>query len=183
MQTPSFHLEKGACFSTKAALKNALNVHAANNGYEYTIKANNKCTFIAICASHSDDTTDKSTDNICQFRLYAKGEQGLECIVRGWCPNHVCPGKRYQTRTAFGGDWVASMVKNKIKYNRNYPPTQIITDIRVEYGATITYDTAWKARKICRSKINESFSSSYATLPFYFEELRKGNKGSTVITS
>ena len=115
------------------------------------------------------------------FRLYAKGTEGLDYVVNGWKTRHTCSGRQYRQKTSFGSEWVASMIEEKVNFNQNYTPKQIAIDMRLQYGANISYRIAWSAREKCKSKINGCSLMSYAMLPDYLEELKNSNDGSNII--
>ena len=56
-------------------------------------------------------------------------------------------------------------------------PKDIVANIRKQYDIQISYDKAWRARKLVLGSIKESLEESYNTLPSYCYVLEQKNLG------
>lgn len=82
-------------------------------------------------------------------------------------------------------DWIVNLIEERLRYNVNYKPKDILEDIQKQYGITIPYKQAWRAKERGLTAIYGSFEESYCLLPAYCEQLKKYNPGSiaNVLTS
>lgn len=141
----------GKTFGNKLALKNALKTDAAFRGYSFHVRTTNKTRFSATCARKQGDRAESAA---CPFRIHAVGFHNGLFEVRGWTPHHSCGAGVDPKRTVHGAEWVSSKVGCKIERMHEYEPKQIMADIERDFGVSIKYSTAWRAREICRKRIN-----------------------------
>ncbi|XP_020424539.1 uncharacterized protein LOC109950380 [Prunus persica] len=73
---------------------------------------------------------------------------------------------------------VATSLKRKLKDCRTiYTPSDIMRDVKHNFGCTIHYSKAWKARELALLSIRGSAEEAYYILPAYCYELERMNPG------
>ncbi|KAL6289246.1 hypothetical protein ACE6H2_006756 [Prunus campanulata] len=73
---------------------------------------------------------------------------------------------------------VATSLKRKLKDCRTiYRPSDIMRDVKHNFGLTIHYSKAWKARELALMSIRGSAEEAYYILPAYCYELERMNPG------
>ncbi|XP_034197459.1 uncharacterized protein LOC117612938 [Prunus dulcis] len=71
-----------------------------------------------------------------------------------------------------------NLVKRKLKDSRTiYTPSDIIRDVKQNFGVTINYCKAWRSRELALMSIRGSVEEAYSLLPAYCHELERVNSG------
>ena len=73
------------------------------------------------------------------------------------------------------------ILQDKISEKPRYSPTDIVFNIRREFGVIISYSKAYHAKEWALQNINGSHEDAYAQLPQYCEDILKTNPSSTAI--
>lgn len=92
--------------------------------------------------------------------------------------SHTCSkpmmGLSYRQATI---ELIATFMKEHLRLHNNYTPKEILSDFELEFGFTISYRKAWKARERAMLDVRGSCEESFAILPDYCQELRGSSPG------
>ncbi|VVA37611.1 PREDICTED: FAR1-RELATED, partial [Prunus dulcis] len=98
----------------------------------------------------------------------------VRCTTVHECDLRFVSDKHRQATAAL----VASSLKRKLKDCRTiYTPSDIMRDVKHNFGCTIHYSKAWKARELALLSIRGSAEEAYYILPAYCYELERMNPG------
>ncbi|CAA0807405.1 Unknown protein, partial [Striga hermonthica] len=132
------------------------------------IKSTDLVRYIAKCA----------VDN-CSWRVRAVNLPNSSTFaIRSLDPTHTCGKKAHACHHQASINWIVSFIGQNLRENMNYKPKDILQDVYKEYGITIPYKQAWRARERGLQDIYGSSEEGYYFLPAYCEQIRKTNPGS-----
>ncbi|XP_019452289.1 PREDICTED: uncharacterized protein LOC109354328 [Lupinus angustifolius] len=115
----------------------------------------------------------------CPWRIHASRLSTTQLIcIKKMDSTHTCDGASRPTGHQANRNWVADMIKEKLKVFPNYKPKDIVNDIREEYGVEINYFQAWRGKEIAKEQLQGSYKEAYGLLPFFCENLMEANPGS-----
>ncbi|XP_038972954.1 uncharacterized protein LOC120105004 [Phoenix dactylifera] len=93
--------------------------------------------------------------------------------------NHTCGGgMQVQSHPKASKCWVPNIVKNKLQDMPLYKPTDIVKDIRREYGVQLPYHQAWHGKELAMKEIYGDRSLSYDRIRWYCDAIVQTNPGS-----
>lgn len=75
-------------------------------------------------------------------------------------------------------DWIVDFIEERLRDNVNYKPKDILQDIHKQYGITIPYKQAWRAKERGLAAIYGSSEEGYCLLPAYCNHIKRTNPGS-----
>ncbi|KAF6165474.1 hypothetical protein GIB67_028033 [Kingdonia uniflora] len=111
-----------------------------------------------------------------------RNNDGHTMVLRHGNFQHSCEGKLGADNTLCNAPWVAREVEALVRDVRAMTPKSIKTRMKTQYGAEISYWTAWNARQICMESIVGSYDQGYHDLPSLCVEILKSNPGSIART-
>ncbi|CAL2239003.1 unnamed protein product [Prunus armeniaca] len=161
-------IQVGQIFSSKGALLTELRLTALRGHFEFKVQFSCTKRLLVVCCQHP-----------CPWRVRASriGEYNFmivrctavhECDLRFVNDNH-----RQATVTL-----VATSFKRKLKESWTiYTPSDIMRDVKHNFGLTIHYSKAWKARELALLSIRGSAEEAYYILLAYCYELKHMNPG------
>ncbi|XP_034203776.1 uncharacterized protein LOC117618293 [Prunus dulcis] len=158
----------GQIFSSKKALLTELRLTALRGHFEFKVQFSCTKRLLVVCCQRP-----------CPWRVRASriGEYSfmiVRCTTVHECDLRFVSDKHRQATTAL----VASSLKRKLKDCRTiYTPSDIMRDVKHNFGCTIHYSKAWKARELALLSIRGSTEEAYYILPAYCYELERMNPG------
>ncbi|XP_034198149.1 uncharacterized protein LOC117613671 [Prunus dulcis] len=158
----------GQIFSSKKALLTELRLTALRGHFEFKVQFSCTKRLLVVCCQRP-----------CPWRVRASriGEYSfmiVRCTTVHECDLRFVSDKHRQATAAL----VASSLKRKLKDCRTiYTPSDIMRDVKHNFGCTIHYSKAWKARELALLSIRGSAEEAYYILPAYCYELERMNPG------
>ncbi|CAA0807421.1 Unknown protein [Striga hermonthica] len=158
----------GQEFPDVKSFRNAIKDAAIAQHFELRIIKSDLVRYIAKCA----------VDN-CPWRVRAvKLPNSPTFAIRSLDPMHTCGKNVHACHHQASVDWIVSFIDQNLRENVNYKPKDILQDVYKQYGITIPYKQAWRARERGLQAIYGSSEEGYYFLPAYCEQIRKTNPGS-----
>lgn len=158
----------GQEFPDVKAFRNAIKEAAIAQHFELRIIKSDLIRYFAKCA----------TDG-CPWRIRAvKVPNSPTFTIRSLEGNHTCGRNAHNGHHQASVDWIVSFIEERLRDNINYKPKDILQDIQKQYGITIPYKQAWRAKERGLAAIYGSSEEGYFLLPSYCEQLKKSNPGS-----
>ncbi|XP_020426633.1 uncharacterized protein LOC109950888 [Prunus persica] len=158
----------GQIFSSKKALLTELRLTALRGHFEFKVQFSCTKRLLVVCCQRP-----------CPWRVRASriGEYSfmiVRCTTVHECDLRFVSDKHRQATAAL----VATSLKRKLKDCRTiYTPSDIMRDVKHNFGCTIHYSKAWKARELALLSIRGSAEEAYYILPAYCYELERMNPG------
>ncbi|KAI5335436.1 hypothetical protein L3X38_025569 [Prunus dulcis] len=155
-------------FSSKKVLLTELRLTALRGHFEFKVQLSCTKRLLVVCCQRP-----------CPWRVRASriGEYSfmiVRCTTVHECDLRFVSDKHRQATTAL----VASSLKRKLKDCQTiYTPSDIMRDVKNNFGCTIHYSKAWKARELALLSIRGSAEEAYYILPAYCYELERMNPG------
>jgi hypothetical protein len=156
-------------FETKKDLQEAVHRLALKYNFEFKVKKSNKSLLTVACVEDS-----------CNWRLRATKMDTNECfVIRKYLREHTCEvgilrNDHRQARAWF----IGRQIMHKYQDPRTiYRPSDIINDVRREYGVVMSYQKAWKAKECALEDLMGSAEESYAKLARYCHNMGTTNPG------
>ncbi|KAL2466967.1 Uncharacterized protein Adt_42818 [Abeliophyllum distichum] len=156
-------------FPNKKNLISKLQLLAVKCHFEFKVKKSNKSIYTVVCIEKN-----------CKWRLRAiKIKESPNFEVRKYNGHHSCSmsvRRRDHRHASYMviGNHIAPKYQDA---NRVYIPRDIISDIRREFGITISYTKAYMAKSFASGLIRGKPRESYAKLPSYCHVLEVQNPG------
>ncbi|MCL7028160.1 hypothetical protein MKW94_026774 [Papaver nudicaule] len=155
-------------FTNVHEFREALRKYSIAHGFAYKFIKNDSHRVTVKCKSEG-----------CPWRLHASrlSTTQLFCIkkVSGV---HTCDGSTLTSGYQATTNWVAGIVKEKLRESSNYKPKDIVTDIKRDFGIELNYSQAWRAKEIARDQLQGSYKEAYNQLPYFCEKIKETNPGS-----
>ncbi|XP_058769901.1 uncharacterized protein LOC131643640 [Vicia villosa] len=129
-----------------------------NEGYRVRVECKAKCGFLMLCS-----------------KVGHKHTYAIKTIK----DTHTC-ARVLDNKTA-NSKWVAKAVVKKMQTCENLRISDIIQDMRQNYGVGITVGRAWKAKMIARQMIEGDADKQYSNLWRYAAELRRTKYGGQLL--
>jgi hypothetical protein len=167
-QSPQFSLN--AQFESFSALKHACTRAALLDIYEFIPDKVDTERYTLRC-KHQE----------CAWYLYATPYPDTDVWrVRKTIQTHTCHGIQHSGHCNIDEEFIAIEILPKLRAEPNLTPKAIQNHLKEEYGVTIKYHKAWRAKERAVKVINGSHEGAYSSLPKYCEEIQRSNPGSTV---
>ncbi|XP_059277782.1 uncharacterized protein LOC132031947 [Lycium ferocissimum] len=157
----------GQEFPDVKAFRSAIKEAAIAQHFELRIVKSDLIRYIAKCASEG-----------CPWRIRAIKLPNVPTFtIRSLEGTHTC-GKNANGHHLASVDWIVNFIEERLRDNINYKPKDILHDIYQQYGITIPYKQAWRAKERGLQAIYGSSEEGYCLLPAYGEQIKKTNPGS-----
>lgn len=158
----------GQEFSDVRAFRNAIKEEAIAQHFELRIIKSDLIRYFAKCATEG-----------CPWRIRAvKLPNAPTFAIRSIEGTHTCGKNAQNGHHQASVDWIVSFIEERLRDNINYKPKDILQDIHKQYGITIPYKQAWRAKERGLQAIYGSSEEGYFLLPAYCEQIKKTNPGS-----
>lgn len=158
----------GQEFPDVKAFRNAIKEAAIAQHFELRIIKSDLIRYFAKCATEG-----------CPWRIRAvKLPNAPTFTIRSLEGTHTCGRNAHNGHHQASVDWIVSFIEERLRDNINYKPKDILQDIQKQYGITIPYKQAWRAKERGLAAIYGSSEEGYCLLPSYCEEIKKSNRGS-----
>lgn len=158
----------GQEFPDVKAFRNAIKEAAIAQHFELRIVKSDLIRYIAKCASEG-----------CPWRIRAIKLPNVPTFtVRSLEGIHTCGKNAQNGHHQASVDWIVNFIEERLRDNINYKPKDILHDIYKQYGITIPYKQAWRAKERGLQAIYGSSEEGYCLLPAYCEQIKKTNPGS-----
>ncbi|XP_027921419.1 uncharacterized protein LOC114179318 [Vigna unguiculata] len=158
----------GQEFPDVKAFRNAIKEAAIAQHFELRTIKSDLIRYFAKCASDG-----------CPWRIRAvKLPNAPTFTIRSIDGTHTCGRNANNGHHQASVDWIVSFIEERLRDNINYKPKDILHDIHKQYGITIPYKQAWRAKERGLAAIYGSSEEGYYLLPSYCEEIKKTNPGS-----
>lgn len=158
----------GQEFPDVKAFRNAIKEAAIAQHFELRIIKSDLIRYFAKCASEG-----------CPWRIRAvKLPNASTFTIRSLEGTHTCGKNALNGHHQASVDWIVSFIEERLRDNINYKPKDILHDIHKQYGITIPYKQAWRAKERGLAAIYGSSEEGFYLLPSYCEEIKKTNPGS-----
>ena len=158
----------GQEFADVKAFRNAIKEAAIAQHFELRIIKSDLIRYFAKCATEG-----------CPWRIRAvKLPNAPTFTIRSLEGTHTCGKNAQNGHHQASVDWIVSFIEERLRDNINYKPKDILHDIHKQYGITIPYKQAWRAKERGLAAIYGSSEEGYCLLPAYCEEIKRANPGS-----
>ncbi|XP_054801395.1 uncharacterized protein LOC129305375 [Prosopis cineraria] len=158
----------GQEFPDVKAFRNAIKEAAIAQHFELHIIKSDLIRYFAKCASDG-----------CPWRIRAvKLPNAPTFTIRSLEGTHTCGRNAHNGHHQASVDWIVSFIEERLRDNINYKPKDILHDIHKQYGITIPYKQAWRAKERGLAAIYGSSEEGYCLLPSYCEQIKNTNPGS-----
>ncbi|CAL2266733.1 unnamed protein product [Prunus armeniaca] len=161
----------GQIFSSKGALLTELRLTALGGHFEFKVQFSCTKRLLVVCCQRP-----------CPWRVRASriGECNfmiVRCTTVHECDLRFVNDNHRQATAAL----VATSLKMKLKDSQTiYTPSDIMRDVKHNFGFTIHYSKAWKARELALLSIRGSADEAYYILPPYCYELERMNPSTKI---
>ncbi|KAM1110956.1 hypothetical protein ACFX13_010361 [Malus domestica] len=158
----------GQRFSSVHEFRESLRKYAIARQFAFRYKKNDSHRVTVKCKAEG-----------CPWRIHASRLSTTQLIcIKKMNPTHSCEGAAATTGHQATRSWVASIIKEKLKYMPNYKPKDIVNDIKQEYGIQLNYFQAWRGKEIAKEQLQGSYKEAYNQLPFFCDRIMETNPGS-----
>ncbi|KAF5733248.1 hypothetical protein HS088_TW17G00790 [Tripterygium wilfordii] len=158
----------GQEFPDVKSFRNAIKEAAIAQHFELRIIKSDLIRYFAKCASEG-----------CPWRIRAvKLPNAPTFTIRSLEGAHTCGRNAQNGHHQASVDWIVSFIEERLRDNINYKPKDILHDIHKQYGITIPYKQAWRAKERGLAAIYGSSEEGYCLLPQYCEQIKRTNPGS-----
>ncbi|CAL9003282.1 unnamed protein product [Prunus brigantina] len=169
LKNPEFHL--GMQFANREHLKEAIKEYAIVNGKLLKFKKNDKRRVKVVCSGSGN----------CAFVLYASriDKEESTFVVKAIHADHTC-GRVDKLRYA-NSTWISERFCDKMRRNPNWTAGQLQDEGREHYAMNVTHNQVYRAKKLAKKVIKDSYKEQFERLRDYAEQIKKTNPGSTVV--
>ncbi|KAM6543462.1 hypothetical protein CsatB_007909 [Cannabis sativa] len=164
-----FKIEEGQIYKDKKMLKCALCFYAILHNFQFKTKRSEPREYLVTCI-----------DDNCNWLLRAsKFKNTTTFKVRKYVQDHKCSldvimGDHRQANSNIIGE----IVKKKfLDIKRIHRPKDIVMDTLYDYGVSMGYQKAWRAREKALELARGRQDDSYQQLPMYLHMLKVSNPG------
>src|SRR5437667_10087186 len=167
-QSPQFAVK--AQFEIFSALKHACTRAALLDVYEFIPNR-----------VDNDRYTLKCKNKECNWYLYATSFPGTDVWqIRKSVQAHSCHGIHHAGHCNIDEEFISNEILPKLRSDPSFTPKAIQNHLKDQYGVTISYHKAYRAKERTLKVINGSHEEAYNSLPKYCQEIQCSNPGSTV---
>lgn len=158
----------GQEFPDVKAFRNAIKEAAIAQHFELRIIKSDLIRYFAKCAGEG-----------CPWRIRAvKLPNAPTFTIRSLEGVHTCGKNAQNGHHQASVDWIVNFIEERLRDDINYKPKDILHDIHKQYGITIPYKQAWRAKERGLAAIYGSSEEGYYLLPSYCDQIKKTNPGS-----
>ncbi|XP_010248319.1 PREDICTED: uncharacterized protein LOC104591227 [Nelumbo nucifera] len=158
----------GQEFSDVKAFRRTIKEAAIAQHFELRIIKSDLIRYFAKCATEG-----------CPWRIRAVKLPNVPTFtIRSLEGTHTCGKNAQHGHHQASVDWIVNFIEERLRDNMNYKPKDILQDIHKQYGITIPYKQAWRAKERGLAAIYGSSEEGYCLLPAYCEQIMKTNPGS-----
>ncbi|KAL7119200.1 hypothetical protein ACP275_02G049100 [Erythranthe tilingii] len=155
----------GQEFPDVKAFRNAVKEIAIAQHFELRILKSDLIRYIAKCAAEG-----------CPWRIRAvKLPNAPTFTIKSLDGTHTCGKNAHTGHHQASVDWIVNFIEERLRENVNYKPKDILRDVYEQYGITIPYKQAWRAKERGLQSIYGSSEEGYFLLPLYCEQIKKNN--------
>lgn len=163
-----YNFDVGQEFADVKAFRNAIKEAAIAQHFELRIIKSDLIRYFAKCATEG-----------CPWRIRAVKLPNVPTFtIRSLEGTHTCGKNAQYGHHQASVDWIVSFIEERLRDNINYKPKDILHDIHKQYGITVPYKQAWRAKERGLAAIYGSSEEGYCQLPSYCEQIKKTNPGS-----
>ncbi|KAL7182356.1 hypothetical protein ACSBR1_041125 [Camellia fascicularis] len=163
------HFEGGA-----SKFRNVLRKYAVEYGFHIKFIKNDSVRVTAVCAMNKSKSC---TWSVHRRKLEANGF----FYLRKWNSEHICGvAVRTSTHPLVGSDLVADIVSECVQDRPLTRPTEVILDLKQDYGLDITYCVAWLSVEKARGELFDAHSISFDQLRWYSNAVLEHNPGTYI---
>ncbi|KAF5202913.1 Mudr family transposase [Thalictrum thalictroides] len=163
-----FKFVVGQEFSDVKTFRKTIKEAAIAQHFELRIIKSDLIRYFARCA----------TDG-CPWRIRAVKLPNVPTfVIRSIEGTHTCGKNAQNGHHQASVDWIVDFIGERLKDDMNYKPKDILEDIQKQYGITIPYKQAWRAKEKGLAAIYGSSEEGYCLLPAYCEQIMNTNPGS-----
>ncbi|BFG29590.1 hypothetical protein CerSpe_158640 [Prunus speciosa] len=169
LRNPEFRI--GMQFGNKEELKEAIREYAIVQGRQVKLVKNDNRRIQAKCVGHTR----------CPFILFAsKIDRDEETFaIKTLSLEHKCT--RVDKLKYTNSRWLSIRFADKIRKNPEWDVGAFQSEVLEKYHMNVSRHQIYRAKNLSKVIIEGSYVEQYARLWDYAEELKKANKGSTVI--
>ncbi|XP_020104675.1 uncharacterized protein LOC109721441 [Ananas comosus] len=158
----------GQQFPDVKAFRKAVKEAAIAQHFELKVIKSDLIRYFAKCAKEG-----------CPWRIRAvKLPNSPAFAIRSIDGTHTCGKSAQQGHHQASVDWIVNLIENRLRDDINYKPKDILEDIQKQYGITIPYKQAWRAKERGLAAIYGSSEEGYCLLPSFCEQIKLSNPGS-----
>ncbi|XP_077233932.1 uncharacterized protein LOC143876142 [Tasmannia lanceolata] len=165
-----FNFFVGQEFSDVKTFRKTIKEAAIAQHFELRIIKSDLIRYFAKCAKEG-----------CPWRIRAVKLPNVPSFtIRSIEGTHTCGKTAQLGHHQASVDWIVNFIEERLRDNMNYKPKDILQDIHKQYGITIPYKQAWRAKERGLAAIYGSSEEGYCLLPAYLEQIKRTNPGSIV---
>lgn len=161
----------GQVFDGPKPFRDALQKYGATNNFSFKFIKNDAASVIAECSVEG-----------CSWRIQASRSAKKEFTIKKMNDTHTCgrviskEGHRLASQ-----QWVANIIKDKLRDSPDYKPREILNDLQREYGLNLNYAQAWRGRSIAEKELNNSHKEACDQLNWFCNRIMETNPGSVAV--
>ncbi|XP_059306270.1 uncharacterized protein LOC132057671 [Lycium ferocissimum] len=158
-------------YNDKETLKAVMTKYAIDNRFQFRTERSNFVSYTLACLSRQ-----------CEWKLKASSiNRSAMFKIREFVEKHTCPLKdKVYTQHQASSGFIACIIKPKFRnYKRKYVPSDIVDDVKNDFGVDVPYMKAWRAKEKAMTELRAS-TESYKKLPGYVYILDKTYPGSHI---
>ncbi|MQM04383.1 hypothetical protein Taro_037177 [Colocasia esculenta] len=161
----------GQVFRSKELLQMELTNYAIARGFNWKYLKNDSVRLTVRC-----------NVAVCPWRLHAFViREGPQFAIKSLNNIHSCGCDIMSYgHPQTSKKWVANAVKGKLVDKPTYRASEMMRDIRRDYGISIPYHQAWWGKEVAVSSLYGDFRTSYHMLNWYSERALQSNPGSVL---
>lgn len=165
----TLHFKEKDVFASKEILLKAFQFIAIKNNFEFkTLRSN------------SNSVEFECTQDGCQW--YVRGSRYRSSdlwMIRKYVSEHNCSLNINQSSHRQASSLLISncMVESLRFSSDHSTPKDIVNHMRMNYGVSVSYYKAWRARETIMKLLNGDAGDSYALIPKFFSKLKEMNPG------
>lgn len=157
-------------FETKNQMIEELGIKFMEEHFQFRTKKSTKTRYEVVCKIEG-----------CRWRMTAAsvGEPGGMFFVKKLDDLHTCSTTQLNTNHRQANtNILGNMLKDKYgDASRQLRPKDIVADMYLQYGVTLTYHQAWRARCKALLLVRGTHAESFERLPMYLYNLELQNPG------
>lgn len=163
-----FNFVVGQQFADVKTFRKAIKEAAIAQHFELKIIKSDLIRYFAKCAKEG-----------CPWRIRAVKLPNVPTFtIRSIEGTHTCGRNAQLGHHQASVDWIVNLIEERLRDNVNYKPKDILQDVQKQYGITIPYKQAWRAKERGLAAIYGSSEEGYCLLPAYCEQIKLSNPGS-----
>eukprot|EP00268_Persea_americana_P055507 TRINITY_DN6458_c0_g1_i1.p1 TRINITY_DN6458_c0_g1~~TRINITY_DN6458_c0_g1_i1.p1 ORF type:complete len:599 (+),score=106.74 TRINITY_DN6458_c0_g1_i1:679-2475(+) len=168
LKMENYNFVVGQEFADVKTFRKTIKEAAIAQHFELRIIKSDLIRYFAKCAKEG-----------CPWRIRAVKLPNVPTFaIRSLEGTHTCGKNAQLGHHQASVDWIVNFIGERLRDNVHYKPKDILQDIQKQYGITIPYKQAWRAKERGLAAIYGSSEEGYCLLPAYFEQIKKTNPGS-----